>query len=209
MKLFVLTLLIFGILCADVVRISAETAASYRGRWVEGDGDPSALEAIDAAFESTQPSAKMACLPLLYKRDWDGFVEGPPWPCWWIQNSFGPSYAMMPFLGEPYATWMEHSQGLWFRLMGDGQRKDINGFQGPDGCLCDAAAPWWDGQGGNEDIDDGTRCPPSDIQDGTEWNGGPRQDWVGEQGHGEVSLRASGAAGLRWMHRAPICSPSL
>ena len=37
---------------------------------------------------------------------------------------FGPSYAMMPFLGEPYATWIEHSQGIWFRLMGDGHRED-------------------------------------------------------------------------------------
>ena len=117
-----------------------EPAAGFsHGKWVEGEGDAAVLEAIDAAFESTQPSARMACLPLLYKRDWDGFVEGPPWPCWWIQNSFGPSYALMPFLGEPYATWLEHSQGLWFRLMGDGQRKDVNGFQGPDGCLCDAA----------------------------------------------------------------------
>ncbi len=126
-------LLIVSLLC------SAAHAADYRGRWVEGTGDAAALEAIDAAFESTQASARMACLPLLYKRDWDGFVEGPPWPCWWIQNSFGPSYALLPVLGEPYATWLEHSQALWFRLMGDGQRKDVNGFQGPDGCLCDAA----------------------------------------------------------------------
>jgi hypothetical protein len=130
-----------------VIAISAACAAqaanppptAYHGRWIEGSGDPTTLGAVDAAFESMQSSSKMACLPLLYKRDWDGFVEGPPWPCWWIQNSFGPSYAMMPFLGEPYATWMEHSQGMWFRLMGDGQRKDLNGFQGPDGCLCDAA----------------------------------------------------------------------
>jgi hypothetical protein len=121
------------------LELAAQTPAAYRGRWVEGEGDVVSLEAIDAAFESTQPSARMACLPLLYKRDWDGFVEGPPWPCWWIQNSLGPSYGMLPFLGEPYATWLEHSQGLWFRLMGDGQRKDVNGFQGPDGCLCDAA----------------------------------------------------------------------
>ena len=133
-RLFTLSLLLA---CGALTSVAA--AASYQGRWVEGAGDAAALEAIDAAFESTQPSAKMACLPLLYKRDWDGLVEGPPWPCWWIQNSFGPSYALMPFLGEPYATWLEHSQALWFRLMGDGQRKDLNGFQGPDGCLCDAA----------------------------------------------------------------------
>ena len=41
---------------------SVAAAANYRGRWVEGTtGDTVALEAIDAAFESTQPSARMAC----------------------------------------------------------------------------------------------------------------------------------------------------
>ena len=124
---------------ALLLPLAAGADADFHGRWVSGQGDRGALEAIDAAFESTQPSARMACLPLLYKRDWDGFVEGPPWPCWWIQNSFGPTYALLPFLGEPYATWIEHSQALWFRLMGDGERKDVNGFVGPDGCLCDAA----------------------------------------------------------------------
>ena len=125
--------------CAAAWCAAPAPAAPATRTWVEGEGDPAAIEAINAAYECTQPSADMACLPLLYKRDWDGFVEGPPWPCWWIQNSFGPSYALMPFLGEPYATWLENSQALWFRLMGDGKRKDLFGFQGPDGCLCDAA----------------------------------------------------------------------
>jgi hypothetical protein len=133
--------LVGTVLCVFLQSLGMASGATptFSGPWVEGEGDVRTLELINAAFESSQPSARMACLPLLYKRDWDGFVEGPPWPCWWIQNSFGPSYALMPFLGEPYATWLEHSQALWFRLMGDGQRKDVNGFQGPDGCLCDAA----------------------------------------------------------------------
>jgi hypothetical protein len=72
----------------------------------------------------------------------DGFCN---WPCWWIQNSYGPSYGMMPFLQEPYATWLDHSQALWFRTMGDGKRKDDFGFIGPDGCLCDAAGVYLNG----------------------------------------------------------------
>ena len=118
---------------------------AWQGRWVEGDGDNEALALIDQAFETLQPSARTACLPLLYKRDWDGFVEGPTWPCWWIQNSFGPAYGMMPFLGEPYATWLDNSQALWFRQMGDGKRPDLNGLVGPDGCLVDAAFVWLNG----------------------------------------------------------------
>ena len=117
----------------------------YQGRWVEGSGNQEMLGLIDQAFESMQPSARMANLALLYKRDWDGFVEATNWPCWWIQNSFGPSYGMMPFLQEPYATWLEHSQALWFRLMGDGKRINERGDMAPDGCLCDAAGVYMNG----------------------------------------------------------------
>ncbi|MDB4582019.1 hypothetical protein N9164_02585 [Draconibacterium sp.] len=117
----------------------------FQGRWIEGTGNQEILELIDQAFESMQPSSQMANLPLLYKRDWDGFVEATNWPCWWIQNSFGPSYGVMPFLQEPYATWLEHSQALWFRLMGDGRAEDAKGFIAPDGCLCDAAGVYLNG----------------------------------------------------------------
>jgi hypothetical protein len=112
----------------------------FSGTYVEGDGDVRMLDAINAAFESTRPSPKMANLPLLYKRDWNGYVEGPVWPCWWIQNTYGATYSMMPFLGEePYASWIGNSQAMWFSLMGDNRRKDARGLVGPDGCLCDAA----------------------------------------------------------------------
>ncbi len=112
----------------------------FSGIYVEGDGDVKLLDALNAAFESTRPSPNMANLPLLYKRDWNGYVEGPVWPCWWIQNTFGATFSMMPFLGEePYASWIGNSQAMWFTQMGDGQRKDGRGLVGPDGCLCDAA----------------------------------------------------------------------
>jgi len=120
--------------------IESGTLSTYRGAFVEGEGDTTVLEAIDAAFESIQPSARMASLPLLYKRDWNGFVEGPSWPAWWPQNSFGTTYGLMPFLGqEPYASWIRNSQDLWFRTMGDGKRIDVENTVGPDGCLCDCA----------------------------------------------------------------------
>lgn len=121
-------------------------AGHFAGAYVEGDGDIQTLDALNAAFESTRPSPRMANLPLLYKRDWNGLVEGPVWPCWWIQNTFGATYAMMPFLGEePYASWIANSQAMWFSMMGDGQRKDMRGLVGPDGCLCDAAFSWLNG----------------------------------------------------------------
>lgn len=118
----------------------------FSGTWVEGVGDVRMLDAINAAFESTRPSPHMANLSLLYKRDWNGYVEGPVWPCWWIQNTFGATYSMMPFLGEePYASWIGNSQAMWFDLMGNNKRKDGRGLVGPDGCLCDAAFQWLNG----------------------------------------------------------------
>jgi hypothetical protein len=122
------------------VQKPGDAGSHYSGIYIEGDGDVKTLDALNAAFESTRPSPNMANLPLLYKRDWNGYVEGPVWPCWWIQNTFGATYAMLPFLGEEhYSSWIGNSQAMWFTLMGDGKRKDSRGLVGPDGCLCDMA----------------------------------------------------------------------
>jgi hypothetical protein len=127
-----------GQLRAEVSGAASPTA--FNGRFVEGEGDKALLEALDTAFASTRPSARMVSLPLLYKRDWNGFVEGPFWGAWWTQNSFGATYGLMPFMGEePYASWIRNSQDLWFRLMGDGKRSDAHNAIGPDGCLSDCA----------------------------------------------------------------------
>lgn len=112
----------------------------YKGYWVEGEGDTESLYLIDKAFESMDVSAEMTSLAMFYKRDWDGFVlSNTAWPAWWIQNTFGPSYSMMPFLEEPYRTWIKHAQGLWFLTMADGEKECSNGYVAPDGCLCDCA----------------------------------------------------------------------
>jgi hypothetical protein len=81
---------------------------------------------------------------MLYAPEWNGFVEGPTWNAWWIQNSYGTTYCALPFLEEPYATFLQNSQDLWFDQMGDGKRLARFGrFEWivPDGQLCDAASP--------------------------------------------------------------------
>jgi hypothetical protein len=78
---------------------------------------------------------------MLYSPVWNGFVEGPTWGAWWIQNSYGPTYCALPFFLEPYTTFLQNAQDMWFNLMGDGQRKGDKGYVAPDGCLCDAATP--------------------------------------------------------------------
>ena len=47
------------------------------------------------------------------------------------------------FWDEPYTTFIQNSQDLWFDQMGDGKRKGARDWVAPDGCLCDAASPGW------------------------------------------------------------------
>jgi hypothetical protein len=125
---------------------STKPDSGYIGRWVEGDGDTASLMLIDKAFESLDVSSEMANLAMFYKRDWNGLVlSNTAWPAWWIQNTYGASYGMIPFLEEPYATWVKNAQGLWFRQMADGIRPDNNGYIAPDGSLCDATAIYRNG----------------------------------------------------------------
>jgi len=132
-----------GLAMLAIVASSTGAPRTFNGTYFSGTGDIAYLQALDDAYAMTQPSATTACLPLLYMREWNGFVEGPTWDAWWIQNSFGPSYTMMPFLTEPYQTWLTNSQAMWFDLMGDGKRRGGDGGIGPVGCLCDAARPGW------------------------------------------------------------------
>jgi hypothetical protein len=80
---------------------------------------------------------------MLYTPNWNGLVEGPTWDAWWIQNSYGPTYCALPFYQEPYLTFLQNSQDLWFDQMGDGVRMEYHDWVAPDGCLCDAARPGW------------------------------------------------------------------
>ena len=167
-------------------RIEASMPAdSYQGKWVEGDGDKETFELLDKAFESFHVSSEMTSLPLLYKRDWDGFVESHTWNGWWTQNSYGPMYGLMPFLGqEPYRTWHRHANGLWFRMMGDGSRPGYHGHVAPDGALMDCAnillhGKAEDGVGEKEDTQRSTQ-----PFDGSIW----REGAVYRQGDGDTNI---------------------
>jgi hypothetical protein len=89
------------------------------------------------------PDPEFQNIAMLYTPVWNGFVEGPTWDAWWIQNSYGPTYCALPFFEEPCLTFLQNSQDLWFDQMGDGKRVGFHDWVGPDGCLCDAARPGW------------------------------------------------------------------
>lgn len=129
---------------------SSENEPSFHGLHYKGKGDVEYLQLLETARRMLEPDPEYPCLPMLYMPEWNGLVEGPTWSAWWIQNSYGTTYSALPFLLEPYVTFLRNSQALWFDAMGDGKTEFSVHVAGqdwkwvpPDGCLCDAARPGW------------------------------------------------------------------
>ena len=118
------------------------SAEQYRGRYCGGDGDAQYLQLIDQSFGFFHPNCDTPSISMLYYPEWDCLIEGfPTWMAWWSQNSYGPTYCSLPFLQEPWLTFLQNSQDMWFKNQGDGKTKREHDLVGPDGCLCDAAFP--------------------------------------------------------------------
>jgi len=118
----------------------------FDGKHYRGRGDVEYLRLLDTARRMFEPDPELQNLAMLYEPKWDGFVEGPTWDAWWIQNSYGTTYGILPLLREPFVTFLQHAQDLWFDQMGDGHRTGAEppfNWVAPDGCLCDAARPGW------------------------------------------------------------------
>ncbi len=118
----------------------------FQGKFFRGSGDLEYLRLLDQARRMFAPDPEFENLSMLYMPSWNGLVEGPTWDAWWIQNSYGTTYSALPFLQEPFLTFLQNSQDLWFDQMGDGKRVGAAppfNWVAPDGCLCDAARPGW------------------------------------------------------------------
>ncbi len=138
--------LLFG--ASVLLPIACRTAGppdDFVGRFYAGRGDVEYLELLDRARAMFEPDPRFQSLPMLYHAAWNGLVEGPTWDAWWIQNSYGTTYGALPFWREPYLTFIQNSQDLWFDQMGDGKREGGEPYKwiAPDGCLCDCARPGW------------------------------------------------------------------
>ncbi|MFC1604493.1 LamG-like jellyroll fold domain-containing protein [Planctomycetota bacterium] len=125
---------------------TTQTAEIFKGHYFQGQGDFEYLQLLDVARRMFEPDPEFQNLPMLYTPSWNGLVEGPQWGMWWVQNSYGPTFCVLPFLTEPYITFLQNSQNCWFDNMGDGKTKEFKWggkSQGivPDGQLCDAATP--------------------------------------------------------------------
>jgi hypothetical protein len=129
----------------------------FAGEHFAGTGDAEYLRLLDTARSQFEPNPRLQNLSMLYQPSWNGLVEGPTWDMWWIQNSYGTTYCWLPFMTEPWTTFLQNSQDLWFAHEGDGRTAGANGYVAPDGCLVDAAnlQKWYYRQGdGRTDIHD-------------------------------------------------------
>ncbi len=141
----VFLVLIFSISCGT----DSGKLDRYDGEFCKGEGDVEFLRLIDESFAFFNPNPIVPNLTMLYQPEWDTFVEGAGWDAWWIQNSYGFSYAATPFLQEPWFSVLQRSWDLHWNNQGDGERKGLHGDKSsylhnlvaPDGSLGDVAAP--------------------------------------------------------------------
>jgi len=145
-----LTIVFFVFICVVAQGQTPVKQESYSGKYCNGEGDVDFLRLIDESFAFFQPNPTVPNLTMVYKPEWDTFTEGAGWGAWWIQNSYGFSYAATPFLEEPWRTLLQRSWDLFWDNQGDGKRKGawgdgkpnaLSDLVAPDGCLGDAAAP--------------------------------------------------------------------
>ena len=115
------------------------------GTWFSGIGVGDAadwLSALETSRAQFSPNAYLQSIEELYTPTWNGYVEGPTWSAWWTQNSYGPTFTMLPWIPEPHRTFIKNANALWFNWIGDGVRVGLDDpHPAPDGCLCDAAEP--------------------------------------------------------------------
>ena len=121
---------------------NSQPPASFQGKYCEGRGDIEYLRMIDQSFGFFTPNPDTQNISMLYNKDFDSLTEGEAWGgAWWVQNSYGPSFCMMPFLRDPYRTFLANSQDFWFKWQGNGKNPGMqtDGPPAPDGSLCDMA----------------------------------------------------------------------
>ena len=146
----ILTIAFFVLISLMTYGQVPEKSVSYDGMFCKGTGDTDFLRLIDESFAFFNPNPVVPNLTMVYKPEWDTFTEGAGWGAWWIQNSYGFSYAATPFLQEPWVSILQQSWDLFWANQGDGKHTGMFGNEpgavlygliGPDGCLGDCAAP--------------------------------------------------------------------
>jgi hypothetical protein len=116
---------------------------SYCGRYFEGKGDIEYLKLLDISRRMFDVDEQYENISMLYTPKWNGFVEGPTWKSWWVQNSYGTTYCGLPFYREPYVSFLQNANDNWWKFQGDGRTeysyKNLK-WTPPDGHMMDCAS---------------------------------------------------------------------
>src|SRR5262245_41482747 len=84
------------LLASGFGRAGEANALRFDGKYYRGAGDVSYLKLLEQARRMFEPDPELQNLTMLYEPKWNGFVEGPTWDGWWIQNSYGTTYSILP-----------------------------------------------------------------------------------------------------------------
>lgn len=133
----ILLALMLSISCGQ----DGENSVSYDGKFCSGSGNINYLRLIDESFAFLNPNPVIPNLSMLYEPEWNTFVEGAGWNAWWIQNSYGFSYAATPFLKEPWFSTLQNSWDLFWNNQGDGKRMGDPQSDGKPGAIWSLVAP--------------------------------------------------------------------
>ena len=143
-----ITIVLFILINSLTYGQTGHPSGYYDGKFCAGKGDVDFLRLIDESFAFLGPNPVVPNLSMLYQPDWDAFEEGAGWGGWWIQNSYGFSYAATPFLQEPWFSLLQRSLDFHWDGQGDGKRASFwDGHPvaphliAPDGVLGDMARP--------------------------------------------------------------------
>jgi len=114
---------LWGILVITSCLAAAESVQEQRfeGKYYSGAGDAEYIELLDLSRRMFDPDPELPNIAMFYKPEWNGFVLSPDWGMWWVQNTYGTTYCALPFYQEPYITWLQNAQDLWYQWMGDGK----------------------------------------------------------------------------------------
>jgi hypothetical protein len=123
--------------------VTADNQPRFEGKYYSGQGDVEYVELLDSARRMFDPDPYLPNIAMFYKPQWNGFVLSPNWGMWWVQNTYGTTYCALPFYMEPYTTYLQNAQDLWYKWMGDGKTEYVFRdwkWTPPDGSLVDCAA---------------------------------------------------------------------
>ena len=148
-----LGIILLFMLISTVTCSGQDQKSNYNGKYCKGEGDVKFLRLIDESFAFFHPNPTVPNISMLYEPNWNTLVESGGWSAWWIQNSYGFSYSVSPFLQEPWVSILQRSWDMFWNNQGDGKRMgrpyskdDSDGgplmrLVAPDGSLGDADFP--------------------------------------------------------------------